>query len=737
VPTVTGASRADVARGLGFLHAQDRFFQMDLLRRRAAGELAEIFSTAAVPLDQAARIHGFRTVAQQVVARATPAERAVLDAYVAGVNAGLAALRATPWEYLVLRTPPAPWRSEDSVLVTFAMWLDLQDSRAHYEQSLRALQFSLGTAALNFFAPLGSTWDAPLDGSTLPPAPIPAVKLEAPADDMKSAAAPVAVPEPLFAGSNSFAVAGALTRDGAALVANDMHLALNVPHIWYRASLAWTDAAGPHRLSGLTLPGVPNLITGSNGAIAWGFTNSQIDTVDVVIAQADNLAQVKYRTARGWIDIAERTETIRVKNAAPVSLAVRSTEWGPIIGARDRDNCYPVLRWTAHDPAATDFGLFALETATSVEAALALAHRCGMPNQNLLVADTTGAIAWTVTGKIPRRVGYDGRLPVSWAWGDRHWDGWIPPEQVPVVRTPPDGILWTANNRIVGGGALNLLGDGSYDPGARARQIRDDLRTLAASGKKIAAADLLGVQLDHRAVFLERWQQLLAATLTDAAAAKRPRRAELRDVVRRWTGEAAIDSAAYRVVRAWRLRVAELVFAPVFEQAQARYPGFSFTRLHFEDPLWRLLTERPPRLLNPRFPSWDAVLLAAADDVLKEIDKANVLPSRFTWGARNTLKMQHPFSRFLPAVLARRLDMPAEPLPGDSHLPRVQSPTFGASARMVVAPGREADGLLHLPGGQSAHPLSPYYRAGHDAWARGEPTPFLPGPTRHTLVLKP
>ena len=122
---------------------------------------------------------------------------------------------------------------------------------------------------------------------------------------------------------------------------------------------------------------------------------------------------------------------------------------------------------------------------------------------------------------------------------------------------------------------------------------------------------------------------------------------------------------------------------------------------------------------------------------MAEVDRAGKTAERFRWGEQNRLKMQHPVSRFLPAWLARFFDAPADPLPGDVNIPRVQTPTLGASARFVISPGQEDKGLFHMPGGQSGHPLSRFYRAGHEAWVKGEPTPLLPGPTKHTLVLKP
>lgn len=745
VPTITGASRADVARATGYLHAQDRFFQMDLLRRSGAGELAELFGAAALPHDRAHRLHGFRRTAEKAFAQLDPEKRAVLAAYTAGVNAGLAALPRTPWEYLVLRTPPQPWRAEDSLLVVYAMWFDLQDWTGKFELSLGALRQTLGQGAVDFFAPRGTSWDSALDGSTFPPAPLPALRLKAPvattAADVSSLPA-----EAFFPGSNGFAVAGALTASRAALLANDMHLTLTVPHIWYRAVLGWTDAAGSaHRLVGVTLPGTPALTVGSNGRIAWGYTNANIDTIDVVLVETETTADLFYRTPGGYTEIEDRPDSIKVKGAEPVPFTARWTEWGPVFSSPAKGR-HLALRWTAHDPAATNFDVLDLETASSAAAAMAIAHRVGMPNQNLLVADHAGTIAWTLTGKIPRRIGYDGRFPVSWAYGDRQWAGWLKPEEIPVIINPPEGLLWTANQRLIGGEAYAKLGDGGYEDGPRGRQIRDDLRSLVA-GKKAATAlpsvgsakegDLLAISLDDRAVFLERWQQFLLATLTDGAVAEKRARSALRDAVRQWNGRASPDSAAYRIVRAWRYKVAEHALSPFFERAREVYAGFGHQSFQYEDALWQLTHDQPGRLLNPEHASWESLLLAAADDVLAAADQAGMAPARFTWGGYNTLRMRHPFSSFLPGPLARFLDLPAQPLPGGGDMPRVQSPTQGASERLVVAPGREAEGIFHMPGGQSGHPLSPYYRAGHEAWVKGEPTPLLPGPPQHTLVLKP
>jgi penicillin amidase len=732
VPVITGATRLDVARATGFVHAQERFFQMDLARRGGAGEVAELFGPVAVNFDRARRIHGFRRLAGQVLARLPATQHALLEAYTAGVNAGLAALRRAPWEYAVLRVDPQPWRTEDCLLVVYAMWLDLQDTSGSGELSRQALRDALGTDALDFFAPPGTSWDSALDGSLFPPAPLPAFRLAS----LTFPGAPVATDAPK-PGSNSFALAGRHVAGGGALLANDMHLDHHVPHTWYRAVLAWTgDDGAPRRLVGVTLPGVPVLVVGSNGRVAWSFTNAYIDTADVIVVEVDTTAGAFYRTEAGHRPLMEAVETIRVEGGAPVSHVVRATEWGPII-ADGGPGRLLALRWTAHDADALNFDFQAFESAANVEEALAVAHHAGMPNQNLIAADADGSIAWTITGRIPRRVGFDGRLPVSWAYGDRKWEGWLPGADTPVLLNPPDGLLWSANQRLVGGEGHARLGDGGYDDGPRGRQIRDGLRALATTGRSARPVDLLAIQLDDRAVFLERWQRLLLSVLSDDAVDGHRGRAELREAVRQWNGRASVDSAAYRLVRVWRDHVAARALAPVRARAAARYSGFTFASFQFEDALWRLANDRPAQLLDPEHASWEALLLRAADDVLAETDRAGVAPNRWTWGEANRLHMHHPFSRLLPGWIAAFLNLPADPLPGATDMPRVQTPDHGASERLVVSPGRESEGLFHMPGGQGGNPLSPYYRAGHEAWVTGEPTPLLPGAPQYTLVLTP
>jgi penicillin amidase len=746
VPTIRAASRVDAARALGFLHAQDRFFQMDLLRRSAAGELSALFGALAIDTDKSTRVHRFRHVASRVLARATAEEREIFTAYAAGVNAGLAALGEKPWEYLVLRTEPAPWVPEDTVLVVHAMFIDLQGGEGRQESDAGLVHDLLPPPVAELMMPRGSEWDAPIVGvpRATPPIPGPEVfdlRKEPPVELPKAAARTPSPfgPEPaeggrMVLGSNNWAVAGAHTADGRALFANDMHLGIRVPNTWYRASIVRPDGAGGEiRMTGVSLPGTPAIVVGSNGHVAWGFTNSYGDWSDLILLEVDPRNPDVYRTPEGPRRFEKVEEVIAVKGGEPVRLEVRETIWGPVID-KDHRGRLRALAWTAHRPEAVNLRMGELDSARTLEAAMTAANRSGSPAQNFVVADSTGRIGWTIFGQIPRRVGFDGWVPTSWADGARRWDGWLTVDEMPRVIDPPSGRIWTANSRVVDGDLLAKVGDGGYALGARGRQIRDRLLAL----EKATPQDMLAVQLDDEAFFLERWRKLLLGTLTPEAVAADPRRGELRRLVETtWTGHASIDSAAYRMVRAWRGYVLEQVLTPLTARctkADERFYPFSG---HVEGPVWALLTARPAHLLDPQSRTWDEELLAAVDVTLNYYQEGAPGPlADRTWGERNTTRIQHPLSGAIPFI-GRWIDAPPRQLPGDDNMPRVQGAGFGASERLVVSPGREQEGFFHMPVGQSGHPMSPYYLAGHKDWEEGKPTPFLPGAAEHTLKLVP
>jgi penicillin amidase len=745
--TFHAENRRDLEFALGYVHAQERFFEMDLMRRSAAGELAELFGDAAVPLDRKARMHRMRARSVQVLEQLDATERAELDHYRDGVNAGLAALGVRPFPYLLTGTAPAPWRLEDTLLVVHAMSFTLNDEENARELAFSRMHAALPEAAYRFLTASGGSWDAPLAGTALAWPAMPSAQefdlRRVVGTAVARGGGPASRTTPgqheYLPGSNSFAVSGAPA--GAALVANDMHLDLRVPGIWFRARFVYPDPQRPGEMidvNGATLPGAPAMVVGSNRHIAWGFTNSYVDTTDWVRVIRDPDDPSRYRTAQGWEPLVHHVETIRVNGAEGVVLDIEETRWGPIL-ASDIDGTPLALAWAAQQPGAVNLELVDLERARDVDAALTIAHRAGMPAQNFLVGDTQGRIAWTIAGKLPRRMGdFDPHLPADWSDGSG-WAGWLPGADMPVIVDPPGGRLWTANQRIVDGDALALLGDGGYDLGARAGQIRDDLAAL----DRRSPAGLLAIQLDDRALFLARWRdafeqllgrmpasglrdELSAAMAADRARANGP---EFR---------ASTDSLAYRIVRTWRAEVIDSVLDGFAAAVRRKFPDFTMPRLaQAEHAVWQLLRMKPGHLLPPGYADWDALLAACASRVGERLDAQPGGITARTWGERNTARIRHPLSRALPDLFSLWLDMPADELPGDNHMPRVQGPDFGASERFAVAPGDEQHGYFELAGGQSGHPLSPFHGAGHADWVAGRPTPFLPGPTVYRLVLEP
>lgn len=734
VVTIHAANETDAARALGYVHGQERFFEMDLLRRSAAGELSELFGGIAIEKDKSIRVHRLRALAEGNIDAIAGEKMPVLDAYTEGVNAGLGNLRARPWPYLLLGVKPRAWTPADSLLAGYAMFFDLQDESNSRELALWRIRQVVPEALFRIIDSDGTEWDAPLIGMARGNVALPGAdlldlrKLPMPRDDAASGET-----EPAAPGSNNFAVAGALTADHRAIVANDMHLTLRAPDIWFRARLLYDDAAsvdGKVDVSGFTLPGIPAVIVGSNRHVAWGFTNSYGDWLDFYRVEWLDVAHTRYRSAQGEGRAQVVHEKVLVKGAPAEDFAIRETQWGPITEELDA-NTSLALRWAAQQPGAINLGLARMATATDIDDALARAGEIGMPAQNMVLGDASGRIAWRLSAQMPKRVGdCDIQAPVDPMAGCE-WQGWRPPGANPSLVDPPSGRLWTANARTVDGDVLKIVGDSGYANGARARQIRDAL----FSRQRFDERDLMAIQLDDRAIFLQRWWKLLRA---QALASKDPAWIAFESATRRWEGRAAVDSVSYRLVRDWRLAVVERVKRGLMAPAIAALgKDFLMPDLpQIEGVTWQLVSTRPANLLPRKFASWDALFLDAAQAVAGELEAKGPLDQR-TWGERNAADICHPLAKALPGPIRPWLCMPADGLPGDLNMPRIASPNFGASERMVVSPGHEEQGIIEMPGGQSGNPLSPFWGAGHEAWVKGEPTPFLPGTSLHSMTLRP
>ena len=728
VATIDAANQADAMRALGYVHAQERYFEMDLLRRTAAGELAGLFGPIAVDVDKEHRIHRFRARVEANLDGIVGTHRAQMQAYVDGVNAGLRDLKVRPWPYLLLRTQPEPWQLSDSPLVAYAMYFDLQDGENARELALWKMRPHLPPALFALLTHDGSRWDAPLTGVPRGDAPLPT----ADEVDLRKLPHPQqpgdAEPMPRVIGSNNFAVSGELTRDGRAIVADDMHLGLRAPNIWFRARLRYPDAQAPEGkvdVNGFTLPGFPFTVVGSNTHVAWAFTNSYVDTLDWAVQSTCGAA-----LKSGCVPSVHHRERIAVAGAEPVDFDIEETAWGPVM-ARDPQGRALALRWVAHLPGSLNLNLVELSRARTLADAATITRTVAIPAQNMLIADSQGAIGWRWLGPIAMRdAACNGQQPIEFTGAASSCPPWpISTASAPLL-LPAHGRLWTANNRVVGDDLLKLAGDGGSTLGARAKQIRDDL----FAKQRFNERDLLAIQLDDRAVFLQPWWQLLR---DESARTKSPALVDLAGAAATWQGRASTDSVSYRITRAWRKAVSDRALDGLTGPAQAALgKDFVMPGLQQQEGfVWPLVTQRPAHLLAPRYANWDVLLEDAARQVRDELQQQGPLTSR-TWGEQNTAKICHPLARALPSFMRGTLCMPFEPLPGDVAMPRVQAPDFGASERMVVSPGHEADGIIHMPGGQSGNPLSPFWGAGHDDWVHGRPTPFLPGETRYSMTLR-
>lgn len=739
---IQAASRRDAALALGFAHAQERFFQMDLLRRNAAGELSALVGSKALALDKSRRLHRFRARAETAFAALPPDHRDLLQVYAQGVNQGLEALRSRPFEYWLLRQRPQAWQPSDSLLVVLSMYLDLQAAEGRDDLAMQALHELVGPDWYEFLTQHSADWQAALDGSRVQALPVPAQPWPQALRRVQRAAAGA---EPALMtladggeshrdrGSNNFAVAGPLTTlGGAALVADDMHLGLRVPAVWFKARLSWRDAAGQSQwVAGVTLPGTPAVVVGSNGRIAWGFTNSTADWADVIKLRLSADGQ-RYLTPQGEEALQQHVERIVQADGSVVEHRVQETRWGPVMQAPFEGHA---LSWVAHAPQGLNMRLLDLEQARDAAQALQLARGAGIPAQNLVVGDAQGRIGWTLMGAIPRRSLGSLDRPQDWSDPRQGWQGWLSADDPawPTVWQPAQGRLWTANARSVGGTALALIGDGGYDLGARAHQIQQGLMAR----ERFDEAALHAVQLDHRALFLQRWRRLLLDEVLSPDFVREHGLQAYRDAIERSADAAAPEAVGYRLLRAWREAVLQRLFAPLSSHLEARQLKLRDLKLATETPAWALLQARRVDVLPEGVASWPQLLQQAVLDSHRELLK--LAPDgrldSLSWGEQNRAAIRHPLSAVLPAWLARHLDMPDTPLAGDRHMPRVQLNVHGQSQRMVVAPGRESQGILSVPAGQSGHPLSPYYRADHEAWLQAAPLPFLPGPARQTLRL--
>jgi penicillin G amidase len=729
IPTIRAKTLADAVCAQGWIHARERFLQMDLARREPAGEVGQIVPQG-VALDREAVNLGLRAIAERAVARLPERHRALLEAYAAGVNAQLAV--AKPFEYQLLKAPCAPWTPADSMLVQLSMARYL-DSSDDLDRARTPLHQALGAEIAAYFTSSRGVLDMTVDGSPSPAAiPIPdAAALDLRATAPQSADAPTEAPatKPLETpGSNAFAVAASRTRDGRAMVGNDMHLAHMAPNFWYRVDLQWDDG----RLVGLSLPGVPAIVQGTNGHVAWGFTNLTADLSDLIVVERDPANPDAYLTNDGSKPLVRRSVAIG-RGAAAAEVECFSTDFGPIVGAMP-DGRLVALRSPILIDGAIDFGLFDMADARTLEAALACARLWKGPPQNVLVAANDGRIGWTISGALPLRTRATPRI-VDWREAEP-WRGSVPMEKKPTIIDPPSGIL-TSGNQLAINPSAELAAVLGADEAHGDRAFR--LRELLESRSDWDEAALHQAQLDVRSPRLIRWRDAIIASLGSAALPELSEKA--RAELAGWDGEVTVTSSAPVLLDAFRREMA-LDFGgwlAATPSGKSRALTAEAARSALDDEaLLRILETRPAHFVaGTGEDAWRAKVtgwLARAAEGSRAATTKEPAGVFATRGDRNRLSMRHPAADSLGAA-ARLAEMPKAPLPGHPTCVRVQTPRFGASQRSVVSPAKLDAAVLVTPGGQSGLPTSPHFRNLHAWWQDGKPYPLLPGDTKKRIAL--
>lgn len=724
IPFIKGKNKLDVAQALGFLHGQERYFQMDLARRNSAGELSELFGSALIDYDKERRIHRLRHYAEGLLNRLSADHRNHLEQYVKGVNQGLNGLSTLPFEYILLNDTPKPWTAVDSVLVVFGMYLTLQEDNISEDDQRTQLQALLPNDIFTFFTALHSPWQSTLN----------AVKVDAPslptsdwpilpdASDTQSVAQDG--PKNAF-GSNNWAIGKALTNYQSGMLANDMHLGISVPNIWFRASMSWQSPSSIE-LHGVTLPGIPGIVVGSNTHIAWGFTNSYADLTDTIYLTTND-DKTRYITQQGEFPFKYISETIHVKGGESVSFDIQQSQWGPVVNQGEEQ--LKAIHWVAYSDNAINLKLSDIAEVKTVAEALDIAPLVGIPTQNLVVTDSLGNIGWTLVGPLLKRLDHDGRFAInSIDIKARQW-AYLPPEDYPYILNPDNHRIWTANAPVLAGSELEKIGLGPYAHSARGKRIE----TMLAARDNFSESDLMAIQLDTTNDYFLQWQQYL---LKQLAHYKDPENAKLSAQLRSWSGQSG--DVAGHIIQMYQWTYRGELLSHVVDYLQHYDDSFSrYSLARYRDIPWvQLLAAEADNLLPPTFSDWPAFHQHVNQLVLEYINENNVIDDQVTLATITSSLHQHPMSRNVP-LIGLLLDMPSVPLSGSKYTPNVDSNGFGASERLVVAPGHEEQGILQMPSSQTAHPLSPYYGAAHKDWAAGIATPLLPQESKYELTLNP
>ena len=755
VPTIEAATLEDLFFAQGYVTAQDRLWQMDTMRRAAAGELSEVIGEDTVKLDHEERILGLRQAAEAAEKNISARDRAYFDAYTRGVNAFIESHRdRLSLEFRLMKYSPKPWTVTDSLLVGARMVQDLNHYRNPPPLTREKILAKLGpelTADLY----VNSSWRDRPPTETRRMEAQPAVKSgdEDDEDDedvepeggnsrLISALSPTSVTSQTSLsastlasafsleedysfrpGSNNWVVSGQHTVSGKPLLSNDMHLDHQMPNLWFEAHLKAKNSS--FDVAGVTLPGVPFVIVGHNQRIGWGFTNVGPTVEDDFIEEFNTQGQ--YKTPAGWVDPKHRRETIHVKGKPDVTFDVVTTRHGPIITELLPGETRKIaLRWTLQDGEGLVF--FDVNSAQNWDEFRKAFSTFGAPGQNVMYGDVDGHIGYQATGRVPIRAAGDGSLPVSGSDDAHEWKSWIPFDNMPHVYDPPEGILATANGRIAPNGYKYSIST-EWDAPWRT----DRIYRVLESGKKFAPADMLALQTDVSSIY-DRFCADKFVYAIDHAASASDRSKRAAEILRDWDGRMSADSAAPTIETKARQELVRLLLEPKLGAAPdsstkralsaASSGDLNWKSYHwFMSSVWleNVLTKQPARWLPPGYSDYGSLLTAALENAVKQTNDASRVPSdlsQWKWGQDYPVEIDHLVLRQIP-LIGRFTGPGLHPLSGSTSTVKQVGRGFGPSERLTWNFANFDESTLNLVTGESGIFLSPYYMDQWSAWYGG------------------
>jgi penicillin G amidase len=694
VTEIEAGAWLDAIRALGYVLARDRGFQLELLRRTPRGTLAQVWGRTALPSDRQYRALDLTSAAARAARALAPPERDLLTAFASGVNAAWER-HGPPFECRFLAYRPGPWVPADSLLVALLMYHLLSWT----EQAKRAeavTRQTLPPAAADFFLP--GPADTPLPGRL---ADLRAAEIEAGIADG------LVLVDRGTAGSSCWVRAGGPADPAGAVLAADLHLPLGMPNLLYEVDLRWSGG----QVRGLVAAGLPVVLVGSNGRLAWGVTNLGADVLDLVPVTGETRTRTERIQVRGQPDVLLKAAR---SGALPVSAQ-------PLLGQQ------LALRWAGYDPRSLDLRFQRLAGATSVDEGITVLDGAHGIALNVLLTDESGRMAHVVSGLLPRR-------PAAPNGESDYLTG----AQRPRLRDPAAGFLVSANDAALPEHQFRIGYD--PDPGYRARRLRQVLPDIPGT-----PAAMRELQHDLDAGLYANYRDL-------AVPALRGRNAPLAELLAGWDGTAAAGSRAFGVLVRMRQILAQQVLTPYLVACRARDPAYQYPYQMADRPLLAILRRHDPALL-PRTTEpggWEAFVAGCAEQAAAELAAAAGpqlgplrrrarpgAPSRLPrWGRVNAVGLRHPLEALAPWA-AGLLGLAPRPQPGALHVVRTCAPGFGSAGRAVLAPGPDGFAAVDLPGGQSGHPLSPHFTDRHADWSAAPPRPRRPARVWCRYLLTP